>query len=162
MKHRIFPITALAIGALLLSGCVSENAQTETGAYIDTSSKAGACEMIVTDLAAYSAKSMSESDGLSDYLPETMLAFQEGAISELDSISKKIKHSGVRDALVEVRDASAEMIPLLERIVENPDIATDGSIDAEVMTANENAGSALTELGVLCPEVVGASRGTIK
>lgn len=162
MKNRFLPLAALAIGTLLLSGCVSENAQSETGAYIDTSSKTGACEMIVTDLAAYSAKSMSESDGLSDYLPETMLAFQEGAIAELDSISKKIDHSGVRDALDKVRDASAEMIPLLERIVENPDIATDGSIEAEVTTANEHAEAALTELGVLCPDVVGASSGTIR
>jgi hypothetical protein len=54
------------------------------------------------------------------------------------------------------------MIPLLERIVENPDIATDGSIEAEVTTANEHAEAALTELGVLCPDVVGASNGTIR
>lgn len=158
MKNRTIVSAGVAlIAALALTGCVSENTETADGSFVDASTKEGSCEIIVTDLSEYTAQLAENGDGLSDYTPSTMLSFQQDAVTKLTDISEKLDHEGVKDALVKVRDTASELIPILERINENPDIYTDGSIQGEIDTANKNAADALTELGELCPAVVGVA-----
>lgn len=157
MKNRIIASASVALfAALALTGCVTANTETADGSYADATTKAGSCEIIVSDLTEYTAQ-LAEGDGLSDYTPSTMLSFQQGAVDKLTTISEKIEHEGVKDALVKVRDTASELIPILERINESPDIYTDGSIQGEIDTANKNAADALAELGELCPAVVGVA-----
>lgn len=158
MKFRIIASTVAALFAAgALSGCAGENIATTDEATIDASGENHSCEMIATDLAEYTAQLAEGPNEFSSHSPSTMLSFQQGAVGKLTTVSDRLENSGVKDALLKVRDAAAALIPPLEKVVADTDTWADGSMDAEIAEAQRHTADALADLGELCPGATGVS-----
>ena len=152
MRTRVFAGAAVALLATLpLYGCVGTTA--ETADESDVSQKDASCGIVVADLSEYTAQLAESADGLSTYGPSTLLSFHTGAVEKLTDVAATLEDAEVKDAVIAVRDTSAEFIPIWERAAENPDTWTDGSLDAEIAAADEATTTALAELGDVCPGV---------
>lgn len=152
MKTRVLACAAVVVlAALPLAGCVGT--PTETAKESDAAQREAACDTVVDDLPEYTALLAKTADGFGEYTPSTWLSFHTGAVEKINSVAATLDDDEVKDALLALRDTSAEFVPIWEKAAANPDTWGDGSLDADIAAAGEATTTALADLGEICPGV---------